>query len=70
MLDGVMIVSQFAFFEIALDDLVESEECLLLTMSVNETELDPRDQGQVDLVDSVAIVRIIGKLSIVPTYLC
>ena len=49
----------------AQDDLVEPEECLVLIMSVNETALDPRDQGQVDISDGVALVRIqdeTGKL--------
>ncbi len=45
-------------FSTVLDDLNEGEECLVFTLSINETQLDPRDQGQVDLSSSVALVRI------------
>ena len=40
------------------DNLDEGRECLVVVLSVNETELDPRDQGQVDFVNSVALIRI------------
>ena len=40
------------------DDLKEDEECLLLVLSFNEDDLDDRDKGLVDLVGSVALVRI------------
>ena len=45
-------------FEVVLDDMTEEEECLLFTLSINETALDPRDQGQVDIANSVALIRI------------
>ncbi len=45
-------------FSTVLDNLNEGEECLVFTLSINETQLDPRDQGQVDLSSSVALVRI------------
>ena len=45
-------------YEIATDALVEPVECLVITLSINETALDPRDQGQVDFNNSVALVRI------------
>ena len=51
-------------FPVATDDLVEGVECLLLALSVNETVLDPRDQGQVDFYNNVSLIRIedlIGK---------
>ena len=52
----------------AQDDIVEDEECLVFSLSINETALDPRDQGQVDFDNSVALVRIedeqIGKQTI------
>ena len=39
-----------------------------MVLSVNETELDPRDQGQVDISNGVALVRIqdegIGKQTV------
>ena len=40
-------------------DLQEDEECLLLVLSFNEDDLVDRDKGLVDLVGSVALVRII-----------
>ena len=46
------------FFPVVIDDLVEDVECLLLALSVNETALDPRDQGQVDFYNNVSLVRI------------
>ena len=46
-------------FSSAQDDLVEGDECLVFTLSINETQLDPRDQGQVDFSSSVALVRIL-----------
>ena len=45
-------------FSTVLDILNEGGECLVFTLSINETQLDPRDQGQVDLSSSVALVRI------------
>ena len=45
-------------YVIALDGLDEPVECLVITLSINETALDPRDQGLVDLANSVALVRI------------
>ena len=49
-------VAEFTALE---DDLQENEECLLLVLSFNEDDLNDRDKGLVDLVDSVALVRII-----------
>ena len=55
--------SELIVFSTVLDILNEGEECLVFTLSINETQLDPRDQGQVDLSSSVALVRIneLGK---------
>ena len=47
----------FAFLT-SQDDMMEEEECLVFTLSINETALDPRDQGQVDLANDVALLRI------------
>ena len=57
---GVALGIGIAFqqYSLAIDGLVEGEECLLFTVSVNETELDPRDQGLVDISNSVALFRI------------
>ena len=48
----------FFGYAAAEDDIIEGEECLVFTLSVNETALDPRDQGQVDISSDVALVRI------------
>ena len=40
------------------DDMTEEEECLVFVLSINETALDPRDQGQVDIANDVALLRI------------
>ena len=40
------------------DDLIESEECLVFSLSIIETALDPRDRGQVDIARTVALLRI------------
>ena len=48
----------FQQYSLAIDGLVEGEECLLFIVSVNETELDPRDQGQVNISNGVALFRI------------
>ena len=48
----------FQQYSLAIDGLVEGEECLLFIMSVNETELDPRDRGLVDITNGVALFRI------------
>ncbi len=48
-------------YSTSLDGLDEDEECLLFVLSINETELDPRDVGQVDLSNNVALLRIIDE---------
>ena len=48
----------FATFATRRDGLDEGTECLVAILSVDETALDPRDQGQVDISNSVALVRI------------
>ena len=40
------------------DGLNEPEECLVFYLSINETALDPRDRGQVDIARNVALLRI------------
>ena len=40
------------------DDLNEPEECLVFILSINETALDPRDRGQVDIKRTVAPLKI------------
>ena len=47
----------FAFSTLQ-DNMMEEEECLVFTLSINETALDPRDRGQVDLANDVALLRI------------
>ena len=58
-------ISDPVFFSFVLDGLDEGTECLIVVLSVNETELDPRDQGRVNIINGVALVRIqdeeIGK---------
>ena len=51
--------SDSVFFNFVLDGLHEGTECLIVVLSVNETELHPRDQGQVEITDDVALVRIL-----------
>ena len=54
-----------AEFTVAFDDQSEGQECLIVELSVDETQLDPRDQGQVDFSNGVALFRIddlIGKV--------
>ena len=48
----------FQLYTLAIDGLIEPEECLVFTLSVDETALDPRDQGQVDISDGVTLIRI------------
>ena len=55
---GFPIVADSVYLLTAVDGLDEPEECLVLTLSINETALDSRDQGRVDFVNSVALVRI------------
>ncbi len=61
-------------FSTVRDNLNEGEECLVFTLSINETQLDPRDQGQVDFSSSVALVRIndlsIGECLVACVKLC
>lgn len=45
-------------FSSAIDNLDEEEECLVFILSVDETQLDPRDQGQVDIDSDVALGRL------------
>ena len=52
-------ISDPVFFNFTLDGLYEGTECLIVVLSVNETELDPQDQGQVEISDDVALVRIL-----------
>ncbi len=52
----------FAEFTVACDDQFEGQECLIVELSVNETQLDPRDQGLVDFYNGVALFRIDGKV--------
>ena len=40
------------------DDIRENAECLVLTLSVDEDALVERDRGQVDIIRSVALLRI------------
>ena len=46
-----------ARFSIAADNVVEGvgRECLVATLSVDESQLDPRDRGQVDIFNGVAL---------------
>ena len=53
---------ELILFSAVPDDLDEGRECLVFTLSINETQLDPRDQGQVDLSTSVALVRILDEV--------
>ena len=41
----------FAHFTLVPDNIPEGEECLVITVRVDEAQLDPRDQGQVDVFD-------------------
>jgi len=44
---------------LAVDDSVaEAEECLVFSLAVDESLLDPRDIGSIDLVPSLALIRI------------
>ncbi|XP_064395240.1 uncharacterized protein LOC135342430 isoform X2 [Halichondria panicea] len=45
-------------FSSSIDNLDEEEECLVFILSVDETQLDPRDQGQVDIDSDVALGRL------------
>ena len=45
-------------FVVIQDVLIEPEECLVFNLSVNETALDPRDRGRVDIVKNVALLRV------------
>lgn len=60
----------FASFEVAVarDNLIEGTECLIFELSVNESELVPRDQGQVDFSNSVALLIIddeVGEVALI-----
>ena len=54
----------------AQDFLVERLECLVFTLSVNETALDPRDRGQVDFSTNVALVRIQDEVIVGKSNIC
>ena len=54
-------ISDTVTFNFVLDGLREGTECLVVVLSVNETELDPRDQGQVEISNGVALVRILDE---------
>lgn len=64
--DPVTIIINLAFFPPSgsagfspiIDGIQEELECLVLEVSINESLLDPRDQGQVDISNGVALVRI------------
>ena len=36
----------------------EGTECLVLVLSVNETQLDPRDRGQLNFGNQFALIRL------------
>lgn len=40
------------------DDVQEEEECLVFSLTINETQLDVRDRGEVDLDISVTLARL------------
>ena len=45
-------------FSVVLDDIVEDEECLVLLLSTDNINLHERDDGLIDLVNTVALARI------------
>ena len=52
------ISPEMVVFSVVTDDIVEDEECLVLLLSTNKTNINERDDGFVDLVNTVAIARI------------
>ena len=57
---GTFAAAVFGFTTVR-DDRDENIECLVIVLSVNETALDPRDQGRVDISNGVTLVRIQGE---------